>query len=185
MKAMLAIFAIGLLGGCFGGYSGYGGYGQAYQPPPPPAVVPSMGMAGYGFAGYPTYLAPVDPMALAMPVPPSNMCFLHRPPPWCTGPRCLPVGNETDNDLQFSIDGIPIDVPEAGGILPRGMTCWVIADAVGLHEAEAYGYIGPPPLQRATYCRKQFNISATGAGHHGLTFENLYCSTISPQSSSR
>jgi hypothetical protein len=155
------------------------------SPPPTPAVA---SYQRYGYApgyGYAPAYETMDPLAMAFPPPASNVCFLHRPPPWCEGPRCLPVTNQTSSHLQFRIDGVPIAIPENGNYLPPGKTCWLITDSVGTHEAEADGYIGPPPMQRAVRCERQFWISATGRGHHGLSFENIECQTVGPQEVSR
>lgn len=173
-----------VISSCVGWSEGYSHRPPAYQPASLSAVVPSVsvaGMAGYGFAGYPAYLTPIDPMAAAMPVPSSNMCFLYRPPPWCEGPRCLPVTNKTSSHIKFRIDGVSIAIPQSGDYLPPGETCWLIVDSVGQHDAEGDGFIGPPPLQRAVRCDRQFWVSATGRGHHGLSFENIECRTIGPQ----
>jgi len=172
MKYVLAVLFAILFGGC-GLWSGYAPGFSGYIPP-----------AAYGAAGYGGYAAyPVDPLSGGYPIPPSNVCFLHRPPPWCEGPRCLPVTNETEDlRLWLWIDGVAIDLPETGGFLPPGKTCWLIADAVGRHEAQARAYIGPPPLQLAAACSREFWIDATGRGHHGVEISSLNCSTVPPTS---
>lgn len=176
MTIVMALAAMLLLG-CLGSLGG--GYGPAYQRTP--SGSPPFAPMGYGFPAY----SAVDPLALAVPPAPPNVCFLYRPPPWCEGPRCLPVTNETGNHLQFRIDGVPINIPETGGFLPPGETCWLIADGVGSHHAEADGYTGPPPMQRVASCGRQFWIDATGRGHRGLSFIEIECQTVSPQSASR
>jgi hypothetical protein len=175
-KFVSMMFVVASLGcGLWGGGYGYGSY---------PAQAPYM--VGGLPAAYPTYAAyPVDPLSGGYSVPPSNVCFLHRPPPWCQGPRCLPVGNETENHLRPWIDGVAIDLPETGGYLPPGETCWVITDSVGRHEIQAEGYIGPPPLQLVARCARSFWIDATGRGHHGVEIGNLECGTVSPTSAGR
>lgn len=159
--------------------SGCGLFGNGYYPSAayvPPAAYGSAGYAG----GY-----PVDPLSAAYPVPPPNACFLHRPPPWCAGPRCLPVGNTTASDLRIWVDGVAIDLPETGGFLPPGQTCWLIADAVGRHEIQARAYIGPPPLQLAAECAQSFWIDATDRGHHGVEVDDLDCHTVAPTEAGR
>ncbi|MFH2136580.1 MAG: hypothetical protein ABII19_03055 [Patescibacteria group bacterium] len=142
----------------------------------------------YGFpnyvqpGAYSAAMYPVDPLSGGYPVPPSDVCFLHRPPPWCDGPRCLPVTNETENHLRPWIDGVAIDLPETGGFLPPGKTCWLIADSVGRHEIQAKAYIGPPPLQHVANCAADFWIDAVGRGHHGVEIGVLECTTVPPTS---
>lgn len=159
------------------------------------AVVSGCGIwGGYapGFSGYvppPTYSAAaysVDPLSAGYEIPPPNTCFLHRPPPWCTGPRCLPVTSEfeRESDLRLRIwmDGRAVDIPETGGFLYPGDTCWLIADAVGQHEIQARAYIGPPPLQHVADCATGFWIDATGRGHLGVEVGSLNCVTVPPNS---
>lgn len=155
--------------------------GQAYGFPN--YVPPSAYMTGGLPGAYPAAMYPVDSLSAAYPVPPSDICFLHRPPPWCAGPRCLPVTNELEKiDLLVWVDGRAIDLPETGGFLPPGETCWLIADAVGRHEIQGKGYTGPPPLQHVANCATDFWIDAVGRGHHGVEIRSLNCSTVSPTS---